>query len=93
MRRWKLSIIMHEMIKVPLGRYQATCTRVPKGFSAGLCEGTAKGVGVGGGRRDSIVLARDAGSRQKVIIGITELSGNLGQNDKNKDLFWGPSCM
>ena len=57
MRRWKLSIIMHEMIKVPLGRYQATCTRVPKGFSAGLCEGRAKGVGVGGGgeaRFDSI---------------------------------------
>ena len=49
MRRWKLSIIMHEMIKVPLGRYQATCTRVPKGFSAGLCEGRAKGVEVGGG--------------------------------------------
>lgn len=82
---------MHEMIKVSLGRYQATCIRVPKGFSAGLSEGRAKGVGVGG-RRDSIVLARDAGSRQKVIIGITELSGNLG-NDKNKDLFWGPSCM
>lgn len=81
---------MHEMIKVPLGRYQATCIRVPKGFSAGLCKGRAKGVG---GRRDSIVLARDAGSRQKVIIGITELSGNVGQNDKNKDLFWGPSYM
>ena len=65
MRRWKLSIKIHEMIKVP---YQDT-------------------------RRDSKVLARDAGSRQKVIIGITELSGNLGRNDKNKDLFWGPSCM
>ena len=37
------------MIKVPLGRYQATCIRVPKGFSAGLCEGRAKGVGGGGG--------------------------------------------